>query len=532
MKKIIVIIFIFVLAITGYLFSKKPKSPENVILISLDTTRADYIDTGKGAYASTPSLKEFAKNSMVFEHAFSTTTLTLPSHLNVFLSKYPFETGVTANDQIYDKPWPMLQEVLKANGFTTAAAISLGTLASATGFNRGFDFFHENLFKENTFVASAETITKKAFQLLDQLQQQKFFLFLHYSDPHTPYAPPQAQLDFQIQSSGHESIHFNAYEGAIIKKDLSFPAGNHVIKFNVNGNMDDFSFFIIRKVTAQPACTMQAKNMKYDQDIYEGSYILEQNQGELHINCSQDAKIHLFQIIPILKRDAARKLYTEEVEHMDKWLGQLFQRLKDKKFLKNTMVIIFADHGEGLGERNGYFGHHRYLNTQFTHVPLLIYSSKIKPKRISKAVSLSRIAPTILHHLNIEDSNITSEKSIFKYLAQKNPPKEYIYAFSYGNKQSAHKCSVINWPIHAIMNITLNDTDQWDSEYYNLELSSCFTKLEAVLDQVIIKQFPDRIKPIQNELLQTKKNMFNLPKLPAKEINQDTENKLKALGYL
>ena len=85
----------------------------NVVLITLDTTRSDYVDSGEGARAFTPELKRFARQAIAFEHAYTTIPQTLPAHLSIFTSYYPHDCEVLSNQYTYDGRYKMLQEVLK-----------------------------------------------------------------------------------------------------------------------------------------------------------------------------------------------------------------------------------------------------------------------------------------------------------------------------------------------------------------------------------------------------------------------------------
>ena len=95
------------------LFCCQPKpTPMNLIYISLDTTRFDFINTGRGARANTPQLKHFASQSVVMDNAFATIPQTLPSHLSVFTSRFPHELGVLGNENQYDGRFKMIQDIL------------------------------------------------------------------------------------------------------------------------------------------------------------------------------------------------------------------------------------------------------------------------------------------------------------------------------------------------------------------------------------------------------------------------------------
>ena len=173
--KFIILILTFLLL----LFGCAPKGKDfNIIYISLDTTRYDYIDTGKGARAYTPELRRYSERSIVFENVFSTSTQTLPSHLSVFTSHYPHELGVYTNDDKYEGRFKFISEVFEEQGYHTAAIISLGTLNSSTGTQNGFREFREDLFEEKIFFVPAEKITSEAIKTIQKLKKGRFFITL------------------------------------------------------------------------------------------------------------------------------------------------------------------------------------------------------------------------------------------------------------------------------------------------------------------------------------------------------------------
>ena len=393
--------------------NSKPGS-YNIVLITLDTTRSDYVDTGNGAKAFTPGLKQFAKQAVVFERAYTTIPQTLPSHLTMLTSYFPHDCGVYSNEYTYDGRHKMLQEVLKEKGYATAAVISLGTLAGTTGISKGFDLFHENLNGKTVFFTPAEKVTAEGVRLLNQVKKNKFFLFLHYSDPHSPYAPPssRAQARFSIEIDGKPALGFNAYEGAILREKLEIPDGTHYIRLKVESQPEDFDYFVLRRLTPSENCSLSFQNISFSKNYYDGSYVLKAPEGGITVKSRGKGNVSLFQVIPILTWKACHDLYRLEVEYMDRQVGKFLGTLEKEKLLANTIVVITGDHGEGLGERERYFGHVRYLNQQFIRTPLMMYIPGEAPTRITTPVSLVGISPTLLEFLGFRDNDFRFEESL------------------------------------------------------------------------------------------------------------------------
>jgi len=348
MRKINLSCFITYLSLTVFFFGCSPseKKDLNVILISLDTVRYDHIDTGRGTKAYTPELKRFSQHSIIFENAFSTSSETLPSHLSVFISRFPHELGVYDNEHKYDGRYKMIQQAFEKAGYSTATIISLGTLASATGIRTGFHEFCEEFFEEDIFYVPAEKVTREARVMIEEFKDRRFFLFVHYSDPHTPYAPPNVEGHFEITLDGKLIADFNPYRGSILRKTVPLPKGSHMIEFKVKDNRGDFHHFILRKLNMSEGCSAALQGLEFSRELYGGSYIMRNPESQMSISCEQNGYLEIFQIIPILKKKAALKYYREEEEYMDSSLGLLLRSLEKSGLLKKTVIKYFQENIE------------------------------------------------------------------------------------------------------------------------------------------------------------------------------------------
>jgi len=501
----------------------------NVILISLDTVRYDHIDTGRGAKASTPELRRFSQHSIVFENAYSISSETLSSHLSVFTSRFPHELRVYGNEHKYDGRYKMIQQVFEESDYSTAAIISLGTLSSATGTKTGFQEFREDLFEEGIFYVPAAKVTQEARRMIEEFKDRRFFLFVHYSDPHTPYAPPNVEGHFEITLDGKLIADLNPYQGSILRKNLSLQKGSHVIEFKVKGSFEDFHHFIIRRLNIGEGCTDDAQNLEFSEKLYEGSYIMRNPESQMRINCEQKGFLEIFQIIPILKKKAALKYYREEVEYMDYFLGKFLRFLEESGLLKKTIVVIFGDHGEGHGERDNFFGHTQFLNRQFIHVPLIMHLPGIEDKRFVSPVSLIGITPTVLECLGIHDKNFKPEESLLKEIKKGKFKNRTIFSFAFAPSAKTNKLSIIKWPYQAIFYLEKDRLKK--REVYNFALSQSFTQSDALQEEVIRKTASH-----YHSIFQKKFNRFRRIFSPSKSGRETADKemleKLKALGYV
>jgi len=173
------------------------KEIHNVLLISIDTCRADYLSCYGYPRKITPNLDAFAAEGTVFENAISPVPITLPAHSSMLTGTIPPRHGVHDNSNYQlDRSNVTLAEMLKHRGFTTGGIISAFVLDSAFGIDQGFDTYNDRFQEERRTAGDiSERIgaeaSRFALNWLGQHKNEKFFLFLHYFDPHADYLPPE-----------------------------------------------------------------------------------------------------------------------------------------------------------------------------------------------------------------------------------------------------------------------------------------------------------------------------------------------------
>src|SRR5277367_3061713 len=178
-----------------------PTKPPNVILITLDTTRADRMGFLGSERGLTPNLDLLAKQSVVFTRAYAQVPLTTPSHAALLTGTYPQFSNLEDLGAPLRADLPYLPDLLHHHGYHTAAflgAYILDPAASAPGFDRGFDLydghFHQRKPGEDRYKSverRAEDVANRALGWLSRHQQRPFFIWLHFYDAHDPYDPPE-----------------------------------------------------------------------------------------------------------------------------------------------------------------------------------------------------------------------------------------------------------------------------------------------------------------------------------------------------
>lgn len=185
------------------------KRDPNVLLIVIDTLRADHLGCYGYEKTTSPHIDKFAETGVQFQNVYCQMPTTGPSHASIFTSRYPRNHGVLKNGWILSDTFQTIAEILKQNGYITSAIISSFVLSSQFGYSQGFDNYDEEFPKgsstyrgkfwegrklEGEFDQRADIATRKAINWMRQNNKSKFFLWVHYFDPHSPYDPPQSYV--------------------------------------------------------------------------------------------------------------------------------------------------------------------------------------------------------------------------------------------------------------------------------------------------------------------------------------------------
>ena len=168
-----------------------------VIIISIDTLRADHLPAYGYTHVKTPAIDRLAADGLVFERAYAHAPQTWPAHAALLSGRLPFETGVRDDaDTRLAAGERLLPALLRDRGYVTAGVVSAYTLRKETGIGQGFDFFDDhvppfsgdaNLSEVRRDGGESEAIAE---HWLDTVGTARAFLFLHLDEPHAPYTPP------------------------------------------------------------------------------------------------------------------------------------------------------------------------------------------------------------------------------------------------------------------------------------------------------------------------------------------------------
>ena len=268
-----VMIAVLLLAVIGglafYYLNRKTTSREirHVVFISIDTCRADYLSCYGFDKKTTPNIDHFAAEGILFENTYSPVPMTLPAHSSMLTGTIPPYHGVHDNFDYQLSPSNItLAEILKDNGFTTGAVISAFVLDSMFGINQGFEFYYDQF--EDTASSGiyeerkAEETNRIAVDWLQKHRdEENFFLFLHYYDPHHEYKPPEPFASkFPDNLYAGEIAYTDHCIGRVLKKlkelklydsTLIIIAGDHGEMLNEHGE-EGHQYFIYQSSVKVP----------------------------------------------------------------------------------------------------------------------------------------------------------------------------------------------------------------------------------------------------------------------------------------
>lgn len=513
---------------------RRAPTPQNFIFITLDTLRADYVSEYSLQNAFTPSLDWLARQGLTFKNAFSLIPITLPSHASMLFSEPPSLIKNYNNGQVIrnKRGIPSFANLFKKNGFVTAAFVSLGVLKSQFGLGQGFDTYVDDFPKGRWYLA-AEEVNARVFPWLEAHKDQRFFLWVHYSDPHDPYAPPDTPKDLNVFLNDKLVGQYCLSKYLVYEIELPLKAGGNQVRFEV-----------LNKYLTNPEVN-QARLDKLEFDPPSAAdLVIHQSHGW---DIRREDNVFFFKknaYIDILNKagprilkvafrgklnipdEDVRVLYRNEVEYMDKQIGALWEKLTSLDLFSKSAVLAVGDHGEGLFDfytKFGYkhVGHIHFLYQPYLHVPLIIRSPVLSQQGIQRDefVSLLDIAPTAAALMGLKPLPHFRGRNLLRL--KKAQPLEIFEETYRPEAMEGDKFGLLSYPWHLIL------TPQ-DSRYeiFNLSrdpkeadaLSSGSTPLPG--EVVRLKQ---KLEAFARNVLKTKEEI---------KIDKKTEEMLRGLGYV
>ncbi len=387
---------------------RRADGADNLLLIVVDTLRADYLSCYGGS-TRTPNMDALAASGVRFERAYSHIPITLPSHATMFTSTLPREHGVHNNGDVLDRRALTLAEVLRSNHRVTAGFVSLGVLSSRYGIAQGFDTYDDSFGVD--WWKNAGEVNAEVFRWLDANRPKRFFLWVHYSDPHEPYAPPDGDYpDIRVRLNERPAGSFRA-DGRTVVLDLELQPGENRLGF-LPADARSSRTLMFRYPSVDPPEVEVALSTGWHKGTVNPRNpghlarppvsLTLHNPGPRPLSAQLRFSCEAQQTVA-----EKRAAYAEEVEYVDRNLGALLERLRDGGWLDNTLVVLTADHGEGLGD-HVQMAHVDQLYEAQMRVPLVLSFPGTLPTGVvvPDVVSHLDLVPTIDHLLHLHDGGV------------------------------------------------------------------------------------------------------------------------------
>lgn len=367
----------------------------DVVWIVVDTLRASALHD-PGGRIHTPNLDALARDGIEFTRAFSHAPQTLPSHTALFSSRLPHGSGVLRNGESVPADLPLFPRWIQDHGYATRAVISIGTLDPFDG-RRPRERTFQECVSGLPFIRRAHESQPAVLDMVERLPvDQPFFLFAHYADPHTPYCSyGTASVEAGVFLDGEPLASLEISNSAFFEAEVELAAGGSVLEVRSPGSIN------VRQVSI--ARGRQLTNVRE----LEGNRAPGSVRCELPNEGESPATVQLQLWLSDVPEDGeVAERYRLEVEHVDRFVGELVRRLQEEGLYEDCLLVMTSDHGEALGE-HGRRGHGKNLFDELIHVPLVIKPPAGHPATralSSRAGRLARhvdVVPTVLELMGL-----------------------------------------------------------------------------------------------------------------------------------
>lgn len=363
----------------------------DIIFIVLDTQRADRLGTYGNRKNITPNLDNFAAQATVFENAISAAQWTIPSHASMFTGLHPTAHQLTQSHLTLGPDTHHAAEILRSAGYDTVGFCNnplVGVLDN--GLSRGFDQFFNYA---GTFpnrpqlrkLTAWESVKDKYFDIMRQrlaLPIQNFF----------------------GRSESAFSMSLNKWFTPLWSNLLNFKGQNEL-------SIDDTIAYLADRDQAEPQNPLFLfyNLMETHLPFYPPRHFVEKaaphlahNREARQVMREWNSEAYRWSAPPVngltdLEWDVLNGYYDAEVMYQDDYLARLFAALAQRENRDNTLTIIVADHGDGLGE-HGFIGHSFVAYQELLHVPLIMHwPRELEPgQRVQQPVSTRRVFHTMI----------------------------------------------------------------------------------------------------------------------------------------
>ena len=486
----------------------------NVILLSLDTLRADHLHCYGYEKDISPTMDGLAADGVLFENVFAQSSWTLPSHVSMLSSLYPSSHGVTHADRKIPGETLLLSEIFKNEGYCTGSINGSGYVSARYGFDQGFDLYEEIHIESGNMAV----ICNRAIDWIDENREQNFFLFLHTYEPHGPYSPPDSYKKSYVSQDAASRERF---------RDLFFKIMNDEVL-----TLDELGFLRTYK-----RCRLKKEI------IHEWKALLEEYQANLALGhfTERESLEKLADLIMRVEKNPdeifqywrenrdelmifpyLRESYEAEIMFADTQIARILAAVGRLGLQEKTLIVLTSDHGEEFIE-HGKVGHAYNCYNETIHVPLIFYYPGHLPegRRISENTALIDVPPTILELIGIPVPGHFQGISLVPMIQGSSRTERRIFSEGVVHHKKAY------WPVIVIDGAWKYHFDSKGTspdELYDLESDPGETVNLAAKEPDLV----ERLKGIAEDYL----DKAPPPKIEKVTADQELQQQLQELGYV
>ncbi len=460
-----------------------PAGAPNVLVVTLDTARADRFGAFGNAQVQTRAFDALAAEGALFTAASAVAPVTGPSHASMFTGRGPWDHGVLLNGVPVPADHPLLAELMHDHGWATAAFVSAYVLDGANGFARGFGVYDDEfgwlpglgtLLPARMYAMArrhadpnevlerrgSDTVDR-ALAWLDGRDGGAWFLWVHLFDPHGPYEPPPPYDTLYYQGDAHD------------------PANT--------------SMAPVKNVAPYLERSLEG--------VTDLSYVLAQYDGE--------------------------------ISYTDAQLARLLSAVD----AKNTLVAVIGDHGESLGEHDVWFNHGDDVYETSVHVPFALrWPGRVPVTKVASPVEGTDLAPTILDLVGVPvPDGMTGESAVGVMEGRAGRAIAHAMCFDRPANQAARAAGTITGPKYRVAGLR-----GATSRYVEREVDGTATYYDLTTDPLGLTDVTGGVgaTPAGAELLGLLRSQAkallagDATERSAVEVSPEERARLEALGYM
>lgn len=500
-KLLVVMLALLILGISAFflVLRQEAKRP-NVLLITLDSCRYDHLGCYGYQRAHTPNIDALARQGVAFSQAVSQASCTRFSVPSMATGRYPLFAQARGLATQLDESQITLAEVLKAGGYRTWVITQESpVMAAARGFEQIEDTAGPTLMR-----------TRSCLQALQDLQDQTFFIWLYYWDPHAPYRPPPHFMELFEPEFAHQT---GSSKEKVPRKSPRKPPGDPT--------GDDF-------IERRRKALLEAEKELQFRD--ETGHL----KGELavlgKINFQGD-------LVPTeADRQHLINLYDAEIAFVDGEIEKVVAKLQQLDLWDRALVLITADHGEAFGEHAKYY-HGLNLYDEVIRVPLIIKPpcSRTQGELIEAQVRNVDIMPTVLDYCRVPIPGNIDGISLLPAMEGKPLQDRPAYMETFFQKRGSVEHLLLGY--RTVSHKLIYDIIQGSSELFDLQADpgEKSNLLQTPLGQGVrepTRSLEGQIREALLEHLGVESLKDLAQRKLAQKMDQATQERLRALGYI